>query len=1063
MLQSEIEKNENHSQHYDKTLDNYPTDYNSDFIIDTNREIVEYITEKIKTIDKKLESIERIDNEIYDINKKIIILCSKTDILDKEFDEVNNTQKIKYEDRDSKSVFKFLKSDVESISNKVSSLLDSNSQIESKISSLSNSLESTDDKVKNLVSKTNNVDDNFIPYVRTEIDNIKKKFETFKKSNDDNYSSTQQEIQSLLNKHQNVERNNNENFNNINNHHSDLIDKFQTLSQKINQIADNKPLQEISKMIDHLKNDFNDHKENTSQNSHSIDLLGDNLNAFKDEINENNSSIEDKLKELHESLSSLKDHLSKISSLITTTNDSFLQRIKKLSDSDSEHTRKINSLISGDDLSLELSKALEDKISSLTDNNNSLLSMIEKLQSNDINTSRDITNLTKKISSVIETNNSKFSEIDSNISLNSGLGDKISSLKESFESFIGLYNNYSSNVSNKLLSIMELIKINDEKSNDKHTSINENLRSYQDNTNLQINSIRDSISFLADASSTAQKIYNSISSINSRVGSTESKFEKLDGEFLKLKTILESFKSSNEDQINKQKDQESQLEKIQNDNSINSGFLISLQNTIKEMKDASNSDTRFSTLLSQFNVLSNLVSTLKTTLESNSGSNNTIKLQTSFSILSSKVDSISNEIDRKTLPLTEIQKEIAYIKQIVTTVTDQNGFKLLIQKVSDNVDKANDSTLKLKQTTDKHETIINDLKSKIDALKEENNSTAQVSSNPEIKTLETEIKSSVDAFKESTSNQISNLDAEMIKFRAQISSYLTPSQVSLIKEELQETKNIIQQVVNEDISDLKKGLINLKSRIELLYSNFENQNNLAADTESTPSSNENKITVLQNEVEELKSIIGSLNISNIQNLILKLQNQVEYNSNDHSNKNGIKLVPGYDSISGKTNPSVTSLFDDSDESLLAVGNEVTFRKDIKGFSGLDFKSGKFGYGPKYSIKEKYSLDVKGDSKLDGKLNGIEISDLGRVPRSTQNVFATTGSVIQIPYSGSFPNGIRVLLDNTEIKQSKKNGYLYSLGNEMINIRCGSESIGHTFDRTGKLKANSSGNYSVQIF
>ena len=177
----------------------------------------------------------------------------------------------------------------------------------------------------------------------------------------------------------------------------------------------------------------------------------------------------------------------------------------------------------------------------------------------------------------------------------------------------------------------------------------------------------------------------------------------------------------------------------------------------------------------------------------------------------------------------------------------------------------------------------------------------------------------------------------------------------------------------------------------------------------------------------------------------------------------MKWIQGYDIITGSNNSSVTSLFDQDDSSLLTIGNLVTFRKSIKSLAGVEGKTGKFGHGPTLG-DSKFVLDVKGDSNFSGKINGVETHDLGRLPKIIQNISVSSGRVITIPYSGSFPNRIRVLLNgSTEVLQSKTDGYIYSIGNGNIDIRCGSNSIGSTFDKLGKITDHSSGDYTVQIF
>ncbi len=130
----------------------------------------------------------------------------------------------------------------------------------------------------------------------------------------------------------------------------------------------------------------------------------------------------------------------------------------------------------------------------------------------------------------------------------------------------------------------------------------------------------------------------------------------------------------------------------------------------------------------------------------------------------------------------------------------------------------------------------------------------------------------------------------------------------------------------------------------------------------------------------------------------------------------------------------------------------------------EYTSGRFGYNVSSDKSYKYALDVKGDFNLDGKFNGVEISDFSRTPKISQSIDVICNRVLSIPYTGSFPNRIRILLNGTtEVQLSKTDGYLYNISHDCIDIKCGTNSIGTTFSKSGKITDHTTGTYIIQIY
>lgn len=93
-----------------------------------------------------------------------------------------------------------------------------------------------------------------------------------------------------------------------------------------------------------------------------------------------------------------------------------------------------------------------------------------------------------------------------------------------------------------------------------------------------------------------------------------------------------------------------------------------------------------------------------------------------------------------------------------------------------------------------------------------------------------------------------------------------------------------------------------------------------------------------------------------------------------------------------------------------------------------------------------------------------LSGDNEVVKLTYSVDARIGKIITFPYSGPFPNKVKVMLNgSTEIPMSSTNGFLYSLSNGKINILCGSSSIGSTFDVRGNITNSESGRYDIFVY
>jgi hypothetical protein len=257
--------------------------------------------------------------------------------------------------------------------------------------------------------------------------------------------------------------------------------------------------------------------------------------------------------------------------------------------------------------------------------------------------------------------------------------------------------------------------------------------------------------------------------------------------------------------------------------------------------------------------------------------------------------------------------------------------------------------------------------------------------------------------------------------------------------------------LNNKISDVVNAYASLDERILILEAG--NGTNINSDSLLT-----NKVNMLDNTVSSLQmdfQVIGGTGISsNIQRLKSELEELLN---------GSMKIHNDYNILTNKYDSNYTSVKDPNTLASLIIGNSVILDSGIKihGHSNMDTIT----LGNRVSTKHGHlTLDVKGDSKFDGKINGSHVEDLGRSPKLTTTIDVISGIVSSFPYNGPTPNRLRVMLNGMyEVPLSKTDGYLYSYFDNKINIYPGSSSIGTIFTTSGSITSPQSGSYQINIY
>ena len=467
--------------------------------------------------------------------------------------------------------------------------------------------------------------------------------------------------------------------------------------------------------------------------------------------------------------------------------------------------------------------------------------------------------------------------------------------------------------------------------------------------------------------------------------------------------------------------------------------LSEIQKLIEQLKMKSENDRRFSELQEQTSALSDVVSNLK--LSSNSSIQSTnVEIGNVRSLVETLYGTVNTLSINTSTSNESFLSKLSELRGIIETMNsgsvDESKLNELLRPTNSRIDDlshrltaTNSGIDELKSSSSGYNLLFNEIQRKIDELSSRSSDSSSQNSR-----LMQEIQKKLDALTKGSND--------------------SSSQNSSLISELQ-----------RKYEDLSKTSFDTSLTNSSMFSEIQRKIESLTGSGSSSSNQDPRFDDLLKLINELKDKPESDSSQRVNELIIQMENIIEQRTEGSSGPLGpMRWLNNYDCIGGNNNPLVTSIYDDNENAVLTIGNTTTFAKGTKTLGKSEAKSAKFGYGPSVGTQNQFALDVKGDSNFDGKINGTAVTDLGRTPKVTQNISVLVGTVYNIQYTGSFPNRVRVLFNNTtEVPISSTDGYLYSINRDSITIRTGTNSIATTFDRSGKLKTETSGSYTVQIF
>lgn len=844
----------------------------------------------------------------------------------------------------------------------------------------------------------------------------------------------------------------------------------------------------------------------------------DNLNKRVTEFTQNNISISDKLSKIEYENQDLLSVISILDSRTSQIEDqkipSFqediynirgkLDLIKKINDDSSNEFRRNISLINNtlttfSDSINKFENESDSSLSSIKDSLSQLRKNLDELpfqqQINNINDSlTSVLPIVRDLSKRVELNDNDISDLQKNVSNVSG----------NFERFKNFYVEESSKLSQK---IIELNKQSDKLKNDFSTSnsfFSENIQTLIDNGN-KVKSSYDLLSL--DNEDIKKSISNISSQINNNSNSIETITKTLNDTNDKNNKILTDLKRANENLIMAGTERESKIniitqklkdigpvnEKIQNiinrieslssnlltvinDSSKNNDFIVG--NVTSLDKSVSSSNNRID------NIEQNYLSINSSINELNSQNS---QLSSEINSLSSKINDMNiNDINLSISNLNNSNSENASkITSLTINLNDLSNSQKSLQNIL--------FELKFKVENDNRITgLIQDMKNVmdiVDSMKGTSNNLAT------LKQLSQDTNANTSAIEQLISQIDINTKSITFIQNEMNKSHSAPLILQELKSKLQNLNDNQKQILNK-ASDIEKAQVrneeqisSLSLELEKLVSNGIPSNTTISNSDSSTlvskilsqvqllsdsNSSLNSITtILQNDFENSQTMIKklntefeSLNIGNIKSLIQQLEsikNNIQIGQNMPSSNDSMKWLPSYDLLSGQRDTNITSINDINQNAILMIGNKIYTLKGIKNIGSIESDTVSVGYGVP-NKKGVNSLEVKGDIKIEGKINGTEISDLGRGPKMTQTIEASVGSLVSIPYNGPPPNYIKVMLEGIySVPLSKTDGYLYSYNNGSLNILCGTNSIGTEFNSYGRNVDKKLGNYTIHIY
>lgn len=745
-----------------------------------------------------------------------------------------------------------------------------------------------------------------------------------------------------------------------------------------------------------------------------------------------------------------KDYDDKNSSINSFSNIDFKVIVRKLKDDIDGISKRINGII-------DTNSAIMTRLITVESSNSEYISKLCNVEST-------TTNIQDTLMTSLE---NEINTLRSRLELVKNTNDSnVSNLKDLISSISSQYNILSSSVSaneirnnDSLTSIFEKLsqfkkRIDDlpfqqqimilTKSVSAITPLITQLSSQVTTVENDNNLNRETIGYLSgDFSSFKSDTNDLFDIIQLKIEKMKEQNDKLNSDFkVSSKFLTENLQKLLDLRNENSNENSNELDKVKN---IINGFSEQMDNTNKSITIINN---LISKMDEQNKLLSNSFKELNSKLimsstEQDSKISDILSRLEDFTSLQGKILNLMTEMDilnnRMTSSNTSFNNELNSLRTAITS--SGNNTEQLNKRISENEKKTLGNNENIKDILSQISSInegsrfmnieINKLKTRVD---ESDNS---------------KIKSDVDSLNKSNSlliSKINNIEDNQQK----LSSAHVGLQDMLMELKLLFDNDTRNSQFKTEISNINNLLSNSNLKINDLENSNLNLSKRITSLESSPS-------VYQGLAETVKNLN--------QRVIEMLKKATDFQNNQNINENTIvqrisileELVDKLFSTSSNDNSSrlieilskISDLQENSDNQNNSISQLNTQLNSIN-ISDIEKKL--------EDLKNKLENNNQIDSNI------VPTNSNSDIPVYKKTMEANIGQILTIPYKGGMPSRIKIMLDNIyEVPLSKTNGYLYSYIKDEIKILCGSESIGCSFNSTGKITEKLSGTYTISIY
>lgn len=973
-------------------------------------------SELIRGIELRVRGLE----VLLDLKEKVLKLESTVG----EFDSLNsNLMNMKYElsqiaeavsnhddlssvpclTPDIKSIIKSIRDDLDVNNKKLNSLIESQIGNSTRISYVENTNIEYLSKLNLVDGKLSTSQDITLPVLTDSIEKIRSRLEVVKNSSQDSYNSLKEMIIKVNIQLSSLTERANTNNADINDNISILTKATFELNSRLDDLPFDQQILSLSNAVAAMLSNVKELSSKSDiSNSGLIEVRGQ-FNMLRSDLNGFKQMSYNEQSDMMSQLIGVKNQYEKVNSDFTSSSRALTETVQRLSSTQNDNEENFNNI------NIEVNK-LKSSINSLNNFTSSTTTMmssftksLKSLEDTDKQSVDDIKKLSGTTTMALTDQDSKIMSLVNTVNDLQPLNGKLNDLDVKTNQTSSTLTDFSSKTDKQIKSMAKMIEslvLNTQ--ND--TS---NLLSKINDLETAQNSINPTLCLLSEKVDSLGSSNNTLSMIVSGIQSTISDLDI--GSIHNAISILEAKVSSTSNR------QESLI-----------SSQTSLQSMFQQLKHNFDNDSRFTQINSEMISLSDMISSITTTNVSNN--TNIMTLESISSDQSNQINTLMGFMTSTNSKLSEI---LMRINSMNGTTSSENSVN---QKTLQELKNGYQQLLNLIGVFNSKLPIINKLDDDYGTLSqrvtslETNSNSGQSGSS----LISTELIAQVQSLLNNEtimSKQIQSQGLSLQDIKSQLSSIGNSSSGSQtdpsLSIKISQLNDSINSLMNSN-SQLSSKVVNQSSQITSIQSDLESLNLTST-------------TGLLNSLEKLKSDLESLT------------------------NGSMKILPDYNVLTNQSDSNCTSVKDVNTFASLIIGNAVILLKGLKASGQISSDSMSIG-GSIPNKKGTYTLDIKGDTRIDGNINGTYIEDLGRLPKLTKVIDVRSGTVSSFSYSGSAPNRIKVMLDGIfEVPLSKDNGYLYSFLGDKINIYPGSTSIGTSFNSVGTTTSPTTGSYHVSLY